>query len=365
MSEIVVEKAIEVSVIIPVYQAEDYIEKCLYSILKQSYQEIEILLIDDGSTDNSPKICDEFSNKYSFVKTIHQKNQGCGITRNIGMNNTKGKYLVFVDADDYLDDKDYLRIMVEQIQEQQADIVVGNYSRYYNGRVIRAKEHGYHNGMDSRTIDFQFQGFFSGGVLAYAWCKMYRRKFIENHNLQFTDLEYSEDKLFNMECYACKPIYAFVDACVYCYRDNPASLSHIYKSNFFEIWIRLATKYKEYLMERGEEQGKGMVAFTILFAVFFHSKQEYEYAGRKMSVVRKVIMRYAKQRLAAQAFSELAQGKYLQEVSSIKWKFMMRVFCIAIKMHLYSIIALGIKLLIELKIEDCLSSIGKERKFLK
>ena len=91
-----------ISIIIPVYNVEEYLERCLQSVISQNYSDIEILLIDDGSTDRSPQICDSFAMKDNRVEVTHTMNNGVSVARNIGVKKAKGDYLMFVDSDDYL-----------------------------------------------------------------------------------------------------------------------------------------------------------------------------------------------------------------------------------------------------------------------
>ena len=92
-----------ISVIVPVYNVEEYVEKCVLSIINQTYKNLEIILVDDGSTDNSGKICDEIAIKDNRIKVIHKKNGGLSDARNVGIDIAKGDYLGFVDSDDYID----------------------------------------------------------------------------------------------------------------------------------------------------------------------------------------------------------------------------------------------------------------------
>lgn len=117
-----------ISVIIPVYNVEKYLDKCIDSIINQTYSNLEIILIDDGSTDNSGKICDKYALLDSRIKVIHKKNGGLSDARNVGIDNANGKYLMFVDSDDFIDYNticDNINIM----KENKADIII--YNRYY------------------------------------------------------------------------------------------------------------------------------------------------------------------------------------------------------------------------------------------
>lgn len=111
-----------VSIIIPVYNAERYLKYCLESIVKQTYSNIEVLLIDDESEDQSGIICDNYSKKYSYIHTIHQKNKGCGFSRNTGLDKMHGEYYTFIDADDYVSIY-YIEKMIMCIEKFNADMV--------------------------------------------------------------------------------------------------------------------------------------------------------------------------------------------------------------------------------------------------
>lgn len=114
-----------VSVIVPVYNVEKYLKKCLDSVLAQTYENLEIILIDDGSTDKSGKICDEYAKKDQRIKVVHQKNGGAYVARNNGLKRASGEYITFVDPDDYIATK-YIKKMIDEMIQQKADIVQCN-----------------------------------------------------------------------------------------------------------------------------------------------------------------------------------------------------------------------------------------------
>jgi len=115
-----------ISVIVPVYNVEKYLSKCVESILGQSYQNLEILLIDDGSTDGSGKICDEYAARDSRIKVFHQQNNGPAEARNIGLQKVTGKYIALIDSDDYIK-KDFITELYSHLVNTGADVVQGNY----------------------------------------------------------------------------------------------------------------------------------------------------------------------------------------------------------------------------------------------
>lgn len=127
------EKKILISVIVPVYNVEDYIAECIESILNQDYKNIEVILVNDGATDMSGKICDEYADKYSFIKVIHKRNGGLSSARNEGLKHISGDYISFVDADDYLEPKTYSSLL-EANKNYGADIVcMARFLNYADG----------------------------------------------------------------------------------------------------------------------------------------------------------------------------------------------------------------------------------------
>lgn len=122
----------EISIIVPVYKVEPYLRKCVDSILAQTFTDFEVILVDDGSPDNSGKICDEYASKDSRVRVIHKKNGGLSSARNAGIDVARGKYLGFVDSDDYIE-KDMYELLYDNIVKEQADLsICGVYDLYAN-----------------------------------------------------------------------------------------------------------------------------------------------------------------------------------------------------------------------------------------
>ena len=112
-----------ISVIVPIYQTERYLPRCIDSILAQSFRDFELLLIDDGSKDNSGAICDWYARQDSRVRVFHKENGGISDTRNFGLDHAKGDYIAFVDSDDYIG-HDYLKILMEMAVENDADMTI-------------------------------------------------------------------------------------------------------------------------------------------------------------------------------------------------------------------------------------------------
>lgn len=165
-----------ISVIVPVYNAERYLEECVSSILAQTYSEIEVVLVDDGSTDRSPEICDIFGANDARVKVIHQENRGLSGARNRGIEECTGSFLTFVDADDLID-AHFLEILHRLLTEQKCEIAIGSFQLYYGGErntLAEGSEQRY-----SRRDSLQMlNGWRDRKVTSFitAWGKLYRRE---------------------------------------------------------------------------------------------------------------------------------------------------------------------------------------------
>ena len=118
------------SIIVPVYNVEDYLERCLDSIISQTFSNIEIICVDDGSTDNSGNICEEYADKEQRISVIHKENEGPAAARNDGLENIQGAYVSFVDCDDWLEPEMYTT-MLQALNKEQADIIICGYTEDY------------------------------------------------------------------------------------------------------------------------------------------------------------------------------------------------------------------------------------------
>ena len=349
----------KVSVIVPVYNAEDFLAECIESILGQDYEELELLLVDDGSRDGSGRICEEYAAASGKIRLLRQENSGASAARNAGLRQAEGEFIVFVDADDYLPGTDIVSHMVCEIEAAPADVLVGDYERLWDGRRLAAGSCGRFSGFPADGGAFRFQGFFSVGTLSYIWGKMYRRTFLECNGIQFSQFQYGEDKLFNFECYIQGAKYAFLQQPVYVYRKNERSVSYAFRGDSVEGWMGIADRTERLLREKGLGEKYGdLVACTIFFAAFFDGKMYYQFGGKKLSRVKKVLKKYGSEKLARFYFSELCKGKHLKMISPFIWKVMIWGFACGMRFHCYRNLSFGIKLLIDLRVDERLSDTG-------
>ena len=128
-----------ISIIVPVYNVESYLKRCIESILNQTFRDFELILVNDGSTDNSEIICKEYALKDERIKYFYQRNKGVSEARNKGIDNSSGEYIQFIDSDDYVDEN-FLEIVVNRFKRDNSDIVfIGFYNEYNNGEIYKSK----------------------------------------------------------------------------------------------------------------------------------------------------------------------------------------------------------------------------------
>lgn len=186
----------EVSVIVPVYGVEKYIDKCIKSIIDQSFKAWELILIDDGSPDQSGAICDKYAEKDQRIKVIHSENNGVSHARNIGLDNAKGRYVVFVDSDDWVNPS-YLQNLIERSSADDTVVygnVINDYSDQRNSVVSFSYEDGQNINLDNDVdLIVKYRLPENGFPIA----KLFSREIIEQYKLRFDEtLSYHEDHLF-------------------------------------------------------------------------------------------------------------------------------------------------------------------------
>lgn len=165
-----------ISIIIPVYKVEKYLEKCIESVLKQTYTNLQIILVDDGSPDNCGKICDEYAKRDSRIDVIHKVNGGLSEARNVGISKAKGRYIGFVDSDDYIKENMY-EILLNLIKKYDADVSICNLYDVIDGNeYIRNKENGIR---EYSRLDILKEVLLDKNIQSYAWNKLYKKELFD------------------------------------------------------------------------------------------------------------------------------------------------------------------------------------------
>lgn len=243
----------KISVIIPVYNVEKFLKKCLDSVINQTYKDIEVILVDDDSTDNSGKICDEFANTYSYIEVIHKKNEGLGLARNSGLKVATGDYVIFVDSDDFLE-KDTVLNFVNILNKYHADTVIGGYKRVnLNNEVISevSYDEKLYEGADvyhklfPKMLGSSPKG--NDSIKMSVWNVMYSMDIIKKYNLRFVSERQiiSEDIIWNFDYFKHSSLSKVTSFNEYNYRVTPGSLSQKYRPNIFESFVHLYMLLKQ------------------------------------------------------------------------------------------------------------------------
>jgi len=342
-----------VSVIVPVYKTEEYLAECVGSVLGQDYPFMEVVLVDDGSPDGCPALCDQYAREHGKIRVVHQENQGLGGARNAGMEASAGEYVIFLDSDDCFDGKDAVSRLVRCAEEKRADIVVGGFRRFSGNHVSEVNRHHLREGAYTRTVDFRFKGFYMYGHLAYDWGKLYRRSFLEENGLKCCTYPFTQDKAHNMACCAYEPVYAFVDGSVCRYRVNEGSVTFRYKENFMPVWISIARDFRDFLRERGIKKSYGdLIAFHIFFGSFFLVKQELQFKEHGIMESARRLREYGGDPFVKRAMGALAEGKYLGQIEARSWRVVIRWAAALFSWRMYLPFAAGIALLRALHVDE-------------
>ena len=235
----------KVSIIVPVYKVESSIKKCVDSLLQQTLKDIEIILVDDGSPDNCPQLCDEYAKKDNRVKVIHKKNAGLGYARNSGLEIAQGEFIGFVDSDDFVDQEMFKKLYDIAIEEK-ADATYTGFYNVNNGKIISA--HSFTDKILVWNGKQEVRRFLMDLIAsevdcledakygATVWKGIFRRSLIQKFSLKFySEREYvSEDGLFDIDFLTKANKVVMIPGCYYYYLYNPPSLTAVYRDKRFE-----------------------------------------------------------------------------------------------------------------------------------
>ena len=244
-----------VSIIIPIYNVDKYLHRCINSVIKQSYENLEIILVNDGSSDNSSKICDDYAIQDSRVKVIHKENGGLGFARNSGLDIATGNYVTFIDGDDYIGEN-HIKDMISLIGETGADTCIGGHTKKNNTNEIIHKNvcsgMVFKDNVKDEILPRMCGADFCGkDYIEMSVCMvMFSNDIIKKNNLRFkSEREYiSEDLIFDFDYYPLSKVVCCSEITDYYYCDNSDSLTTKYNPKRFENQIKLY----EYLSEKSK-----------------------------------------------------------------------------------------------------------------
>ena len=230
----------KITVIVPVYNVEHYLDKCLDSVIKQTYKNIEIIVVNDGSTDNSGEICQEYAQKDNRIVYIEKENGGISDARNAGLDQMTGSYVTFVDSDDWIE-QDYVETLYQKITEYQADIAIGNYYSFDEERSVFLfhilGDSYYEKAHDNVSI---FENLYENQemrsfALISAWGKLYKARLFEQ--LRFDIGKLGEDGYLNQKVYLLSEKVIYLNKGLYAYRIRKGSLSRIWTEKWMHALV--------------------------------------------------------------------------------------------------------------------------------
>ena len=253
----------EVSIIVPVYQVENYIRQCIDSILVQTFTDFELILVDDGSKDRSGKICDEYAVLDQRVKVIHKENGGLSDARNCGMDQAVGNYFMFVDSDDYIAPT-MLEYLYKALMNKEADIAVCNFLHFFE----EDRKRDFSTNIQSEVLSGA-EIFYSRknervyGIWTVAWNKLYKRETLGNVRFRFG--KYHEDEFWANDIYQMDIKVVTIPECLYYYRQRDNSIMG--RKNIkrdFDILEALQERIAVYFMdERHADQAYKVMIFSL------------------------------------------------------------------------------------------------------
>ncbi len=227
------------SLILPIYNVEKYLKECVDSILAQTFNDYEVILVNDGSTDSSPEICDEYVEKHSQIKVVHKQNGGQSTARNRGFGEAEGEYIVFLDSDDFICDHDFLKCLYEKTKNKP-DIISYKYCKFYDDK----KEFGSCNYTfgdigDHEDIATQMEKLVrKDAFFCSAWSKAVRRELLEENDIKFDENSRCEDMDWYFNVITKAETMAFLDKTIIAYRQRENSVTAQKSLKTFDDFIK-------------------------------------------------------------------------------------------------------------------------------
>lgn len=283
-----------ISIIVPVYNAEKFLCKSIESVINQSYQNIELILVNDGSTDSSEMVCNEYATVDERVKVISQINSGPAASRNTGVQHATGDFVFFLDADDFLE-KDAIEILVAAYKQYQPDLVMSNFSKIVNNKEI--VKQGISFKLDNGPFEYEtkkltksdiveyvrhFLKYPSNHLVSYCWARLYKLSVIKNNAIRaHEDMRLFEDFVFNLDYLGHTNKMMFVNEALYNYtmHNNHMSASMaiingeslLHDMNVFREkageFLQRANGSKERAFDVQQEIGHALIHYLIIFLV--------------------------------------------------------------------------------------------------
>lgn len=306
-----------VSFVVPVYNVESYVEQCILSILAQDISDYELILINDGSKDQSARICEKYAKENENISYILQDNQGVSVARNQGLSSAKGKWICFVDGDDWVEPQ-----LVSNIAKLQDDIYDVMFFGYHTDKCSKLEDK-VNNALDATVfteVDFTHlqMGILNQGdsrVKKYChiegtpWAKLYRRDFLMQNQLQFTPgVRKGQDGLFNMKAYGLAKSGLYSKQIIYNYRINQESVCRRYNGNISQYSRHLVEEYGKLLKQINKQELNELFEYFVVRQFMYCILLDYCHKNNRQALGER------KKRYAAE------KEKYNEYISNLKIK---------------------------------------------
>lgn len=265
-----------ISVIVPIYKVEDYLQECIESIINQTYDNLEIILVDDGSPDRCPVLCDEYAQKDGRIKVIHKSNGGLSDARNAGLDACTGEIVSFVDSDDFIDPIMYEN-MINAMLKFDADVVRCDF-RMYGGRKYR--EHSAYLKSKEYTILKGYEplkAMLSWRIHCSTWDKLYKKEFIDK--IRFMKGRLNEDIIYHFSLLKSGCTYVELNKVMYNYRVRPGSITKGSKKLYDDLILN-SDEMKSYVVANNLPVKKEMKAYEYSAYIQF-CRCQYKYRKYK------------------------------------------------------------------------------------
>lgn len=339
-------KNIKISVVVPIYNVEKFLKQCVESILDQEYKNVEIVLVDDGSTDASGEICDSFASNDERVKVVHKRNGGLVSARKAGVDKSTGHYITFVDGDDWVDNR-WLSEVAKIINDYEPDIVEYDAFKSLNGKNIELPVSSFNGIYDREKIEKYIipfmlhdgrEKFYKFGVLPAVWSKVIKSNILKQNMCSDDKITFGEDVACIYNCLLdCKTFYGLRKN-LYFYRQNNQSMTKAYDSNRFER-IRVLFRYLEKkLLPKNMNicsQYNNYKMFCILYAILNEAK-----ASKKVKCIANDM------KLGLESIGET---EFVRKYSIKKGRLPWNIMVILLKRNSYFLLAIFCRMIVSVK----------------
>ena len=288
-----------VSIIIPVYNVEKYLDRCIQSVFQQSYKKLEIILIDDGSPDSCPRLCDIYGKNDKRVKVLHKKNEGLGLARNSGLALATGKYVLFIDSDDYLSEK-MVEKLVYQAELMNADIVYcGYFYETSNHKWIEVRDFEKEQTFKGNDIDAVSLAFITNQnklkvrLQRTVWHALYSKALIDDEDIRFPSERQipSEDLIFQSRISKFANIISFIPDCLYYYCLNNNSITMNFKKNRYLKLVNEKNELLRIYSNKGVDRYINNLYFVSIKSYFYNLIEQKNIAfSEKNKIIKEVVI---------------------------------------------------------------------------